>query len=180
MPIRPGPPETAPPIPVALAHLPTIGGLVVPWVTPRTADGRYLLGAVDAAKTRTAIHRRLCGVCGSCLTDRLVLLLRESDLPRYASTEPGVHPHCAAYTTAACPMVAGRRSHYRASAHQIGEDAVHGADLDQRLGAPAEPWHAVWLARYTVITLHGHPAASYLLIPPLRIRPIGAAPQRSS
>lgn len=168
------------PIPAALAHLPVVGGLVVPWVTPRTADGRFLIGAVDAAKTRAAIHRRLCGVCGRALDGRLVLLVRESDLPRCASTEPGLHPHCAAYTTMACPMVAGRRSHYRANAHKIGEDAVHGADIDDRLGAPADAWHAVWLTRYDVVTLHGHPAACWLLAPPLRIRPISTPPHSES
>jgi hypothetical protein len=171
---------TAPPIPAALAHLPTAGGLAVPWVTPRTADGRFLLGAVDAAKTRTAIHRRLCGVCGRALADRLVLLVRESDLARFASTEPGLHPHCAAYTTLACPMVAGRLSHYRTSAHKIDEAAVHGADIDHRLGSPAEAWHAVWLTRYDVVTLHGHPAACWLLAPPLRVRPVSAPPHSES
>ncbi|WP_284740269.1 hypothetical protein [Amycolatopsis sp. RTGN1] len=177
MPSPPDYAETTPPIPAALADLPVLSGLIVPWVTPRTADGRYLLGAVDAAKTHTAIHRRLCGVCGRALADRLVLLVRESDLARCASTEPGLHPHCAAYTTTACPMVAGRRSHYRTSAHKIDEDAVHGADVDRRLGAPAERWHAVWLTRYDVVTLHGHPAACYLLTPPLRIRPVSASPR---
>jgi hypothetical protein len=171
---------TPPPIPATIAQLPTVGGLVVPWVTPRTADGRYLLGAVDAAKTRTAIRQRLCGVCGHPLGDRLVLLVRESDLARFASTEAALHPHCAAYTTTACPMVAGRRSHYRTSAHQIGPDAVHGADVDQRLGAAAEPWHAVWLTRYDVTVVHGNPAASYLFSPPLRIRPVSASPHHSS
>ncbi|WP_328617257.1 hypothetical protein OHS18_13530 [Amycolatopsis sp. NBC_00355] len=169
-----------PPVPAALAHLPIVGGLVVPWITPRTTDGRYLLGAVDAAKIRMAIHRRLCGVCGQPLGDRLVLLVRESDLARLASTEPGLHPHCAAYCTTACPMVAGRRSHYRTSAHHIGPSAIHGADVDKRLGAAAEPWHAVWLTRYDVITLHGHPAASYLLISPLRIRPVNTRLHQNS
>jgi hypothetical protein len=172
--------DTAPPIPAALAHLPTVGGLIVPWVTPRPADGRFLLGAVDATKTRTAIHRRLCGVCGSALADRLVLLVRESDLARFASTEPAVHPLCAAYTTAACPMVTGRRSHYRTHAHKIDENAVHGADIDHRLGATAEAWHAVWLTRYDVVTLHGHPAACWLLAPPLSIRPVSTPPHSES
>ena len=36
-----------PPIPLSLQHLPTVGGLVVPWITPRTADGRYLFGVVN-------------------------------------------------------------------------------------------------------------------------------------
>ncbi|MFJ9782530.1 hypothetical protein ACIRSS_23315 [Amycolatopsis sp. NPDC101161] len=77
-------------------------------------------------------------------------------------------------------MVAGRLSHYRTSAHKIDADAVHGADIDHRLGAPAEAWHAVWLTRYDVVTLHGHPAACYLLSPPLRIRPINTAPHHNS
>lgn len=160
-----------PPVPVALAHLPIVGGLVVPWVTPRTVDGRHLLGAVDAARVRTAIQQRLCGVCGRSLGSRLVLLVRESDLARFASTEPALHPHCAAYTTAACPMIAGQLSHYRTSAQPIGPGALHGADADKRRGAPAEPWFAVWLTRYDATTVHGHPAASYLLAPTLRIRP---------
>ncbi|UJW32524.1 hypothetical protein L3Q67_01675 [Saccharothrix sp. AJ9571] len=77
-------------------------------------------------------------------------------------------------------MVAGRRSHYRASAHKIDADAVHGADIDQRLGSPAEAWHAVWLTRYDVVTLHRHPTACYLLTPPLRIRPVSAPPRDRS
>lgn len=36
-----------PTIPLSLQHLPTVGGLVVPWITPRTADGRYIFGSVD-------------------------------------------------------------------------------------------------------------------------------------
>ncbi len=75
-------------------------------------------------------------------------------------------------------MVARRRSQYRTSAHKTDEDAVHGADVDRRLGAPAEDWHAVWLTRYDVVALHGHPAACYLLTPPLRIRPV-STPSRN-
>lgn len=36
--------QPAPPVPVHLAHLPTVAGLVVPYVTPRTSDGRFLFG----------------------------------------------------------------------------------------------------------------------------------------
>jgi hypothetical protein len=172
--------DSAPPIPAALADLPTLGGLIVAWVTPRTADGRYLLGAVDAARTEAAFRQRLCGVCGRSLGDRLVLLLRKSDLPRRATPEPALHPHCAAYTTIACPMVAGPRTRYRTSHHHLGPGMLPGNDSDARRGAPAEPWYTVWLARYDVIPLHGHPAASYLLTPPLRIRPITASPRHQS
>ncbi|SEP50599.1 hypothetical protein [Amycolatopsis saalfeldensis] len=41
-----------------------------------------------------------------------------------------------------------------------------------RHGAATEPWFAVWLAGYQVITDHGNLAASYAGTPPLRIRPI--------
>jgi hypothetical protein len=60
-----------PPIPEWLADRPAIGGLVVPWITPRTVDGRYLLGSVNADLARVALQRRLCGVCGRSLHDGL-------------------------------------------------------------------------------------------------------------
>lgn len=165
-----------PPTPLPLAHLPTSGGRVVPWVTPHTRGGTYLFGAVDQSRVQTALIRRLCGVCGHGLEERLVLLLRASDLPRQASVEPALHPHCAAYTATACPMIAGTLSHYRSSPHpRYDEDMVPAADNSLRRGAPAEPWFAVWLRRYRIIRLHGHLAASYAGIPPLRIRPVSDA-----
>jgi hypothetical protein len=43
-----------PPVPVWLAHRPTIGGLVVPWITPQAGDGRYLFGVLDPARQQAA------------------------------------------------------------------------------------------------------------------------------
>jgi len=164
--------DTVPPIPAWLAHLPTTGGLVVPWVTPRTQDGRYLLGAVRGDRIARALRERLCGVCGRPLEDRMVLLMRLSDLPRQATVEPALHPQCAAYTTAACPMVAGRVSHHRTTPMRLDATMAASADASARAGAPAEPWFAVWLSTYRLTVVHGELAASYAEIRPLRIRPI--------
>ncbi|GAA0908690.1 hypothetical protein [Virgisporangium aurantiacum] len=167
-----------PPIPVRLAHRPTLGGLVVPFITPRTYDGRYLFGGVDPRRQRQCLIRRLCSVCGDALlarpVDRLVLLMRLSDLPFRRTSEPALDPVCAAYTQAACPMVAGQLSNYRSVPMRLGVGMAPAADQAARLGATAEPWFAVWLPRYdTVIEpRNGQPAASYAGIRPLRIRPI--------
>ena len=161
-----------PPIPAWLADLPTVGGLVVPWVTPRTADGRYLLGTVSERRFHDAFHGRLCGVCGRGLGDRMVLLLRLSDLPQRCSYEPALHPQCAAYTIAACPMVNGRLRRYRSTPHRLDATLVQSPDVEARRGAPAEPWFAVWLPGYRVVVDHGNLAASYDGMTPLRVRPI--------
>lgn len=163
---------TVPAIPRWLSHLPTAGGLVVPWVTPRTADGRHLFGAVDADLVKQALLHRWCGVCGRPLDDRLVLLMRLSDLPRQCTPEPALHAQCSAYTTVACPMVAGRLEHYRSTPVRVDTTMVSSPDAAIRQGKPAEPWFAVWLRAYRVVIDHGNFAASYAGTRPLRIRPI--------
>jgi len=166
--------ETVPPIPVWLAHLPTVGGLAVPWVTAASGDGRYLFGVLDADRQRQCLTGRRCQVCGRPLGRPLVLLLRLVDLPRQRTSEPGLHPVCAAYTQAACPMVAGRMSHYRATPIRTGAGMAPVLDSPARLGAAADPWFAVWLTSYNPIIdpVTGQPAASYTGIRPRRIRPI--------
>jgi len=155
-----------------LAHLPTLGGLAVPWITPRTADGPYLFGAVDADLVRHAIDQRWCGVCGKPLQDRLVLLMRLSDLGRQRSYEPALHPVCAAYTTRACPMVNGTLTRHRSSPHRLDHTMQPAPDAEVRQGAQAEPWFAIWLTSYQAVTDHDAPAASYAGSRPLRMRPI--------
>lgn len=163
---------SVPPIPAWLAHLPTVGGLVVPWITPRTADGRYLFGSVDHDRMEHALLRRWCGVCGRPNADRLVLLMRLSDLPRRCTSEPPLHPQCAAYTITACPMVAGRLDHYRSTPRRLDATMAPAPDSAARQGSPAEPWFAVWLDGYEVVTDHGNLAASYADRRPLRFRSI--------
>ncbi|MBL7487783.1 hypothetical protein I6A60_35970 [Frankia sp. AgB1.9] len=163
---------SSPVIPLSLAHLPTAGGLAVPWITARSG-GRSLFGAIDRDRTDRALTGRLCGVCGHRLDERLLLLMRLSDLPRRCTPEPALHPSCAHYTIAACPMVGGRAEHYRTVPLPLDPTTTAPtADASARHGAPAEPWFAVWLTDYQVITDHGTLAASYAHTAPLRIRPI--------
>jgi hypothetical protein len=167
-----------PPIPEWLTKQPTVGGLVVPWITPRTADGRYLLGSVNANLAGFALQRRLCGVCGRSLKDdphlagRMMLLMRLCDVARRCSHEPALHPQCAAYTIAACPMVGGHLDHYRSTAARLDSTMVPASDAAARRGSSAEAWFSVWLSGYEVITDHGNPAASYTSAHLLRIRSI--------
>ena len=122
-------------------------------------------------------------MCGRALVeqpgDRLILLMRLSDLPQQRTSEPALDPVCAAYTQAACPMVAGRLTHYRTTPMRLGPGMAPAVDQAARLGAPAEPWFAVWLTHYTVVLdpRNGQPAASYAGTRPRRIRPITWAHQ---
>jgi hypothetical protein len=113
-------------------------------------------------------------VCGRPLEDRLVLLMRLSDLPRQATTEPALDHVCAHYTTNACPMVNGRLATYRSSPVHLdpADGAITTTDTATRHGAPAEPWFAVWVGDYRLVHDHGHLAASYTGIAPLRIRAV--------
>jgi hypothetical protein len=166
--------DPVPPIPVWLSHLPVVGGMAVPWITPRGDDGRYLFGALHPIRQRHALLNRGCQVCGRRLDDRLVLLMRLRDLPRQRTSEPGLHPVCAAYTAAVCPMVAGGMRRYRSTPMRLPAGMASAPDAPARLGSPAEPWFAVWLTSYQPVIdpINDEPAASYTGIRPLRIRPI--------
>ncbi len=160
----------ATPIPVSCVQRPTVGGLVVPYISPRrTDDGRPVFGAAVAQLVAHCIEQRRCGVCGGRLPDRFVVLVRDSDLapaaagalaavlgirqtrqPGGFSAEPALDPQCAAYTTTACPMVSGRMRHYRAGVRDYGPGVELAADQPQRQGRPADRWYAVWITDYQV------------------------------
>ncbi|SCL25833.1 hypothetical protein GA0070624_3186 [Micromonospora rhizosphaerae] len=164
-----------PSIPVHLVDRPRSGGLVAPWITPATATGLHLFGKLTDVSQYRCLTRTLCQVCGHRLGERAVLFARESDLFYECTAEPAVCPPCATYSRRACPMLAGRRSRYRASEHPVLAGISLSADQLLRHAAPAEPWYAVWVRDYDVIR---HPAqattlaASWRRIPPLRIRPL--------
>jgi hypothetical protein len=133
------------------------------------------LGVVDSDRVHLALQRRWCGVCGRPLdADRLVLLVRWSDLAWRRSFEPALHPVCAHYTTRACPMVAGRLEHYRSTPPRLDAEMLSAPDSVFRRGDRAEPWFSVWLPGYRMVIDHGKAAASYQGMRPQRIRPIGA------
>lgn len=173
---------------------------MVPWVSVPLADGTHDLGNMHNATANRCFLRRLCQVCGDPLGKPMVLLLSTTGLTDMHSTEPALHPECAAYSQVACPMVAGRMDRYRSSPSRsegkagqtcpdpgcdCGGWVSHGAA--RNAGRTAEPWHAVWCDDYTVTVPDEDTARAVergvipvgktlgAMIPnPLRIRPVTA------
>ena len=164
-----------PDIPTHLINRPQSGGLVLPWITAQTRDGQYLFGMItDLGQTRCLTEYR-CQVCAQRLPDRAVLFARESDLDARCTPEPATCPPCSRYSIRACPMLKGQMGHYRASVHPALAGIPVTAEQLLRQGTPAEPWYAVWVRGYNVITHPVRPdtlAASWQRIPPVRIRPL--------
>jgi hypothetical protein len=177
-----------PPIPIHLAQFPTIGGLVVPFITLQHLNGKAALGLVDASRMERCLRERCCGVCGSATPGRMVFMMRRIDLMRQSSNEPGLCPPCAAYTQAACPMIVGAMKSYRKSASSFtgrtcGDPACECSrwsppDTESsRLGAPVGQWYALWASAYDLAHDEaGRLVASFARIPPLRIRQVASAP----
>lgn len=165
------------PIPVRLHDRPLLAGLVVPWITARTLDGRYRFGAVDADRAVWALDRRWCQICGQPLGSRFVFAMRDRDIDRGLAAEAAMHPECFHYSTNACPMLAGRMDHYRSTGHGqlfAGVGIVLGDPGSLRAGQAAELWNAVWARDFTVITdpVTHLPAARLLPDHIVRVRPI--------
>jgi hypothetical protein len=172
-----------PDVPAHLAGRPRSGGLVVPWVTPATRTGLYLFGKLSDLAQYQCLTGRVCQVCGQRLDARAVLFApavlfaRPADLDYRCTAEPALCPPCAAYSSRACPMLAGRRSRYRAGQHPALTGMTPSADQLLRQAAPAESWYTVWVRDYDVISHPAQPetlAASWHRVPPLRIRPLTA------
>lgn len=149
------------PIPAALAERPTVGGLACPWVNVTLADGGCDFRTTHQAKWMQCWQQGLCQTCGEPLaTPQAFLGGPNQAAPGGYFTEPPLHPWCAAYATRACPMVAGRMSHY--AARQALADSKRGAkcpdpgcdcagwvphdpeNSSSHGGEPAHPWFAVW------------------------------------
>lgn len=179
-----------PPIPARLADRPTSGGLVVPWISIESGDGRHVLGAVHTSRQVACITGYRCQIDGQPLGWPAVVFARPQDLERRYTAEPAMHPECARYSAAACPMVAGRMSHYRSSpvdtsrltCNKPGCDCagwVNSPDSAHRVGRPADPYVAVWLRGYDVaVSPSGEVlGVSWQNTAPVRIRPLIPEPQ---
>ncbi|WP_433531230.1 hypothetical protein ACQPYA_03725 [Micromonospora sp. CA-263727] len=134
------------PIPVTLRHRPTVGGLVVPWITMQMPDGRYRFGAIDAERLLAALTDRICQICGNPMDRPFVFAMRDVDLSRLISSEPAMHPECAKYSVAACPMLAGTMSRYRAQGSDSPASAGDPAGV--RPGHAAHSWRLLWTSGY--------------------------------
>ena len=185
----PGAAFTPPPVPAHLAQFPTMGGLVVPFITPRHRNGKAALGLVHPLRVELCIREQRCGVHGQVIRDRMVFLMREADLVRKYSNEPALCPPCAAYTQAACPMVGGYMTHYRDKVAPFVTRKCGDSQCECRLWAPpdessarfgarAEKWYALWTLQYRAgRDPEGRPAAGFAGLRVLKLREIGLSPQ---
>lgn len=154
--------SAVPPIPACLAHRPTVGGLVIPWVNVALADGGADFRSIHRTKWVRAWTAGICQSCGQPLGSPVVLLGGPNQLDSYFD-EPPLHPWCAAYAAKACPMVAGRLERYADRPHVShgprGQRCPEpGCDCGGWVphtqggsgGDPAHQWWAVWCRSWTL------------------------------
>ncbi|HEV8653321.1 MAG TPA: hypothetical protein VG276_28985 [Actinomycetes bacterium] len=154
--------ERVPPIPMGLAHRPTTGGLVIPWVNVALADGGADFRSVHHSRWVRCWTQGICQSCGEALGSPVVMLGGPNQLAGYFD-EPPLHPWCASYATRACPMVAGRMPRYADRQHV--SEGVRGRSCPEpgcdcagwvphtrgsAGGEPAHEWWAVWCRSWSI------------------------------
>lgn len=159
-------------IPEHLRHRPILGGLVVPYITAqRPEDGVFIFGAIDGARQRLCLIKRWCQICGRPFEKPpYVFLLRAGekvvlpDLETFEmvtvarTAEPALHPDCVPYSARACPMLSGRKTHYRSTPAPVGKYAEYPPEMDDQLGQAAEPWFSLEADAYSVEITSGNVA----------------------
>lgn len=179
-----------PPIPMRLAHRPTRNGLVVPYVSMTGTDGTAYLGQTRGKAVAECVVNYRCQICGRPLdrTRPLLFLVTQQVIDEAFSTEPALHPECAAYSIKACPMVAGRmRTYAKHQADLAGrpcDDPECGCDgivstANGLAGQAAPAWFRAWYRDYAVgiadatigLTV-GNITGCGLIGEPVQIRPI--------
>lgn len=150
---------TVPPIPVSCADRPTVGGLVIPIVNVRLADG-----GVDFRSRHQAVYERCwdgraCQVCGKPVGRRAILFGGPQAVALGHYDEAPTCLPCARYVTQACPMLAGRLARFAdrealsngARGHECLDGCGCGgwistnpdADGEARESREAHAWYAV-------------------------------------
>jgi hypothetical protein len=153
--------EMHPDIPLSLADRPTIGGLAIPYVNLRLADGGVDFRSPHHAKYEECWTRGLCQTCGGPIRGTVAVLFGgPNQLRGLHFDEPPLCAPCAVYASKACPMVAGRQERY-ADRDRVAEGRrghvcpdegcdcggfrpADPAAADSR-GDPAHPWYACYI-----------------------------------
>jgi hypothetical protein len=163
--------------------------LAVPYISVEHRDG-YALGAVHGSRVDECLKRLLCQSCGEPLSDPLVLFVRPQDTARGYVAEPALHPQCARYAAAACPMLNGGATHYRRTPVDLSRHAcseagcecggwVPGPDNAARVGQPAGEWAAWWVSLVDYRLAVGEDSGRLLGVAlpetPRRVRPVRTA-----
>lgn len=157
-----------PPIPASCEHRPlTGGGLVIPWANVALADGGVDFRSQHQSKVQRCWREQRCQVCGTAIGRPIVLFGGPRQVAELQFDEPPLHPECAVYVSLACPMVAGRLSHYASddrepvSAGNRGKACPDpGCDCGGWVptpgitpgpgGDPAHDWYAVYVSGYSL------------------------------
>jgi hypothetical protein len=181
------PPQSGPDIPaipVRLSHRPVVGRRAVPWVVAHHSDGTPVLGSVDSRRQATCLAGGACQACGQRLESRVVLMVRAQDVVAGYVTEPGLHPECAAYSAAACPMLTGMMARYRSTPRPARQERCGDAscecrawvmpgDHERRAGQLRERFAAVWIDQAGYRVRAGPPLRLMLRgIRVLKVRPV--------
>lgn len=101
-----------PPIPATCEHRPTVAGVVIPWGNVQLADGGADFRTQHESRIQRCWLEGLCQLCGQGVDGLMVLFGGPNQISALQFDEPPMHPECAVYASQACPMVAGRQSHY--------------------------------------------------------------------
>ena len=164
------PDGSLPPIPASLAKRPLVGGLAIPAINIRLADGGVDFRTPHQATYERCWREGLCQTCGTPLTPLVVFFGGPRQIRDRRFDEPPLCTPCAVYASQACPMVAGRLSHYadreRLSEGKRGHvcpDVGCGCggftesdpDAYDASGEPAHDWFAVYVRQGDwAITVH--------------------------
>jgi hypothetical protein len=151
-------------------------------------SGTPVIGFIDHARQVMCLARRWCQACGQALESPLVLFVRVRDIAAGYVAEPGLHPECAAYSAAACPMLSGSMRRYRSAPRPLRQQRcgdprctcpawLPAADSVHRAGRPAETFAAIWISlgnyRLRTDSRTGEPIGIALAgTPVLKVRPV--------
>jgi hypothetical protein len=149
-----------PPIPATCSHRPIVGGLVAPYVNLRLADGGVDFRSPHQTAYQQCWKLGLCQTCGTPTGHPAVLFGGPNQLRSGRFDEPPLCAPCALYASNACPMVAGRMTHYADRARvseghrgHVCPDAACGCggwtptdpEAGDHGGDPAHAWYAVYI-----------------------------------
>lgn len=163
--------DPVPPIPASCAQRPTIGGLAIPYINLRLADGGVDFRSPHHTKVAQCWQEALCQTCGEPTGHPAVVFGGPNQLRTAQFDEPPLCVACAIYASRACPMVAGRQTHYadRARLSETHRGATcpdpgchcggwtpTDPDVGDHSGDPAHPWYAVYIppGGYAILAYH--------------------------
>jgi len=150
-----------PAIPASCARRPLAGGLVVPYVNARLADGGVDFRTPHTARYEQCWSYGLCQTCGAPYRGGLDFVMVFGGPNQFADLhfdEPPLCLPCALYASQACPMLAGRQESYvdrpkltegHRGACPQGCGCAGWTPTDpsvpEHRGEPAHPWWAAYV-----------------------------------